>query len=114
MGNPPLAEYLKNVVDLEKAKYVEERTIYEMEYRVQKLGKQNYYARPSEPTLCYDILKEEAFGIAGSFALFGFVIGIFLLNILKYTAIGFFVGIAFCVVIACIENHHNNRIEKEY
>lgn len=114
MGNPPFTEYLKNVVDLEKAKYVEERTIYEMEYRIQKLGRQNGYTCPSEPKLCYDILGKEAFGIAGSFALFGFVIGIFLLNILKYTAIGFFLGIAFSIVIECIDNHHNNRIEKEY
>ena len=114
MGTLPLTEYLKNVVDLEKTKYVEERTIYEMEYRVEKLGKQNYYTCPSEPTLCYNILEEGSFGIAGAFAFFGFVIGIFLLNILKYTAIGFFSGIAFCIVLSCIDNHHNNRIEKEY
>ncbi len=112
MNRQKMIEYLRNVVNLEREKYVQERTIYSMEYQINSLGHPKTFSYPVGPRQEeFDIVDLLKFGCGAGGAI-GFL-GLFFLNPLKFAAVGFCIGLLIGGLAAGYDYVHNNRINKE-
>lgn len=112
MNRQKMIEYLKNVVNLEKEKYVQERTIYSMEYQIHSLGHANTFSYPVGPRHEeFDIVDLLKFGCGAGGAI-GFL-GLFFLDPLKFAVVGFCIGLLIGGLAAGYDYVHNNRINRD-
>ena len=112
MNRQEMIEYLRNVVNLEREKYVQERTIYSLEYQISSLGRANSFPYPGGPRHeefdTVDLLKF-GFGAGGAI---GFL-GLFFLDPVKFAVVGFCIGLLIGGVAMGYDYVHNNRINRE-
>lgn len=90
MTHEQMITYLKNVVDLEKAKQEQERTIGGLEYQISRLGFYAGYKAPAVPSDYQEAFEfEDYWGGCVTFILIGGFIGLFSGDILIGAFIGF-------------------------